>query len=69
MNINREMVTQGGLKALNKSWLKQWRLRGSLAADHIEAVTIYWRFKAKKSWIDETSTDGFWSEGGSAGCT
>jgi len=56
MKINREMVTQAGLKLLNEIGLEQLTLRRLGVELGVQAATIYWHFKSKEDLIDEMAT-------------
>ena len=56
MKINREMVTQAGLKLLNEIGLEQLTLRRLGVELNVQAATIYWHFKSKEELIDEMAT-------------
>jgi len=56
MKINRDMVTQAGLKLLNEIGLEQLTLRRLAIELNVQAATIYWHFKSKEDLIDEMAT-------------
>src|SRR5580693_138439 len=56
MKINREMVTQAGLKLLNEIGLEQLTLRKLGTELNVQAATIYWHFKSKEELLDEMAT-------------
>jgi TetR/AcrR family tetracycline transcriptional repressor len=56
MKINREMVTQAGLKLLSEIGLEQLTLRRLGVELGVQAATIYWHFKSKEELIDEMAT-------------
>ncbi|SNS36407.1 transcriptional regulator, TetR family [Granulicella rosea] len=56
MKINREMVTQAGLKLLNEIGLEQLTLRRLGTELNVQAATIYWHFKSKEELLDEMAT-------------
>jgi TetR/AcrR family tetracycline transcriptional repressor len=56
MKINREMVTQAGLKLLNEIGLEQLTLRRLGVELDVQAATIYWHFKSKEELLDEMAT-------------
>src|SRR5580658_9504589 len=56
MKINREMVTQAGLKLLNEIGLEQLTLRRLGVELNVQAPTIYWHFKSKEELLDEMAT-------------
>jgi TetR/AcrR family tetracycline transcriptional repressor len=56
MKINRDMVTQAGLKLLNEIGLEQLTLRRLASELNVQAATIYWHFKSKEDLIDEMAT-------------
>jgi TetR/AcrR family tetracycline transcriptional repressor len=56
MKINREMVTQAGLKLLNEIGLEQLTLRRLGVELGVQAATIYWHFKSKEELLDEMAT-------------
>jgi TetR/AcrR family transcriptional regulator, tetracycline repressor protein len=56
MKINREMVTQAGLKLLNEIGLEQLTLRRLGVELNVQAATIYWHFKSKEELLDEMAT-------------
>ena len=56
MKINRDMVTQAGLKLLNEIGLEQLTLRRLGVELNVQAATIYWHFKSKEELLDEMAT-------------
>jgi TetR/AcrR family tetracycline transcriptional repressor len=56
MKVNREMVTQAGLKLLNEVGLEQLTLRLLGRQLKIQAPTLYWHFKSKEELIDDMAT-------------
>jgi len=56
MKINRDMVTQAGLKLLNEIGLEQLTLRRLAIELNVQAATIYWHFKSKEELLDEMAT-------------
>jgi TetR/AcrR family tetracycline transcriptional repressor len=56
MKINRDMVTQAGLKLLNEIGLEQLTLRRLGVELNVQAATIYWHFKSKQELLDEMAT-------------
>jgi TetR/AcrR family tetracycline transcriptional repressor len=56
MKINRDMVTQAGLKLLDKEGLEQLTLRRLAVELDVQAPTIYWHFKSKEELLDEMAT-------------
>jgi len=59
MKINRDMVTQAGLKLLNQEGLEQLTLRRLGVELNVQAATIYWHFKSKEELLDEMATTVF----------
>jgi TetR/AcrR family transcriptional regulator, tetracycline repressor protein len=56
MKINREMVTQAGLRLLNEIGLEQLTLRRLGVELKVQPATIYWHFKSKEELLDEMAT-------------
>ena len=56
MKVNRDMVTQAGLKLLNEVGLEKLTLRLLARELGIQAATLYWHFKSKEELIDEMAT-------------
>jgi len=56
MKINRDMITQAGLKLLNEEGLEQLTLRSLGVELNVQAATIYWHFKSKEELLDEMAT-------------
>jgi AcrR family transcriptional regulator len=56
MKVNREILTQAGLKLLNEVGLEQLTLRLLGQQLQIQAPTLYWHFKSKEELIDEMAT-------------
>jgi TetR/AcrR family transcriptional regulator, tetracycline repressor protein len=56
MKINRDLVTQAGLKLLNEIGLEQLTLRRLADELNVQAATIYWHFKSKEELLDEMAT-------------
>jgi AcrR family transcriptional regulator len=56
MKVNRDMLTQAGLKLLNEVGLEKLTLRLLGRALDIQAATLYWHFKSKEELIDEMAT-------------
>ena len=56
MKINREMVTQAGLKLLNEIGLEQLTLRRLGVELNVQAATMYWHFKSKEELLDDMAT-------------
>jgi TetR/AcrR family tetracycline transcriptional repressor len=59
MKINREMVTQAGLKLMNEIGLEQLTLRRLGQELDVQAATLYWHFKSKEELLDEMATTVF----------
>jgi TetR/AcrR family transcriptional regulator, tetracycline repressor protein len=56
VKVNRDTVTQAGLKLLNEVGLEKLTLRLLGRALSIQAATLYWHFKSKEELIDEMAT-------------
>lgn len=56
MKVNRDMLTQAGLKLLNDAGLEKLTLRLLGRTLGIQAATLYWHFKSKEELIDEMAT-------------
>lgn len=56
MKVNRETVTQAGLKLLNGVGLEKLTLRLLGRELGIQAATLYWHFKSKEDLIDAMAT-------------
>jgi len=56
MKVNRDTVTQAGLKLLNEVGLEKLTLRLLGRALGIQAATLYWHFKSKEELLDEMAT-------------
>lgn len=56
MKVNRDKVTEAGLKLLNEVGLEQLTLRLIGSELQVQAATIYWHFKSKQELIDEMAT-------------
>jgi len=56
MKVNREMVTQAGLKLLNGVGLEQLTLRALAKELKIQAPTVYWHFRSKEELINEMAS-------------
>jgi TetR/AcrR family tetracycline transcriptional repressor len=56
MKVNRDTLTQAGLKLLNDVGLEKLTLRLLGGTLGIQAATLYWHFKSKEALIDEMAT-------------
>lgn len=56
MKVNRDTVTQAGLKLLNEVGLERLTLRLLGRSLGIQAATLYWHFKSKEELIDAMAT-------------
>lgn len=56
MKVNRDLLTQAGLKLLNDVGLEELTLRLLGRTLSIQAATLYWHFKSKEELIDEMAT-------------
>ena len=56
MKVNRDMLTQAGLKLLNEVGLEKLTLRLLARTLGIQAATLYWHFKSKEELLDEMVT-------------